>query len=264
MKNVSTYHRWVLALGTPFVVIAPFIYLYYGMRAVEPPEADNRRARTREMAWDVITGQDVRDFEALPIAQFFLAAWVIGSIATIVFAAIPTLLAEKRASKGPQLDLKGAAQHMPFWQVGDKVGWKADDTVRTGVITEAHRRPFRFGDELIDAFAGAPGLVIKEDDTGNLIGRKWGTSFRVAGSPGPSGTIDSIRAEMNAAVSVGDEFAWLDAAGEPVDGTVVEIHDKPFEVNHRRVDASAKHPGYTVRRADGSVLGIADDLRERA
>jgi len=68
---------------------------------------------------------------------------------------------------------------------------------------------------------------------------------------------------MNNAVQPGDEFAWLDAAGEPAEGVVVEKHAKPFAVGGRRIDASAAAPGYTVKRnGDGVLLGITNDLRE--
>lgn len=257
--RLSAYNKAVLAIGGPIAVIAGLTYAWYANQALWPTETFTPNRRPRQVFWDIINGVDVRDPQALQVAQISLLVAIVAGVVTVGLVIVGAIRKESSEAK---LELN--VQDMPFWQVGDRLGWRADDGVHTGVITETHRRPFAFEGELIKAFAGGPGLVIRDDATGELVGRSFGSSFRIKGTSGPSGTLESIRPAMNAAVEVGDEFAWIDLQGEPAEGEVVEIHHRAFAVGGTRVSASADRPGYTVRRADGTLLGIGSDLREKA
>lgn len=86
-----------------------------------------------------------------------------------------------RQQRGPQLDLQFARLDASFWQVGDRVGWYGDDNkVRTGVITETHRRPFAFGGKRFKGYAGAPGTVTVDDETNERTAHDFGTVYRIA------------------------------------------------------------------------------------
>jgi len=255
---ITTFHKWVLALGLPFVFIPPFIYLVYGMQAHDGPT----HSRGGAMFGWTIRGEYVVDPDALVNARIWLAIWFIGSALTIA-GAVAGALRMQRGPRGETLDTSHGFQDAPYWSVGDRAGWRTDERVFTGTVVEVHRREFRFGDDLIEAVAGIPGLVMKSDADGALIARPLATVYRIAGTTGPSGTMESIRASMNDAVQPGDTFAWLNAANEPVEGVVVEKHHEPFEVAGKRVDASPAAPGYTVRREpDGELVAVGNDLRE--
>ena len=256
-QKISTFHKWVLTIGTPFVVIPPFIYLWFAEQAHVGP----RRRGKNEIFWWTLTGDHVADPVALESARFWLALWIAGIVFT-VGGAIWGASRLERASNRSAIETKWVIKDAPFWSLGDRAGWHDDaGRVITGTVFEVHRRPFTFGDELIDAVAGIPGLVMKSDSDGALVGRPLASVYRLTGSSGPSGTMDSIREAMNEAVQPGDGFSWLNKQGEPVEGVVVSTHDSPFEVAGRRIDASPRRPGYTVRR-DGALIGITNELRE--
>ena len=255
---ISTYSKAVLAIGGPTAVIAGLMYAVYANRAVRQSDATSSRGRNRDLFWNVINGADVRDPLALQVAQISLLVAIVATVGTMALLLVGAARTSRTSVK-LDMNLMDAA----FWQVGDRLGWHEEDGVHTGVITETHRRPFTFEGKEVKAIAGWPGLVIRDDTTGELVARDCGSSYRITGTSGPSGDIESIRPAMNAAVQVGDEFAWTDLQGEPTEGEVVEIHHSPFTVGGSRVKASAALPGYTVRRADGSLRGVGSDLREK-
>jgi len=256
-QTISTFHKWVLALGMPLVVITPFVYLYYGFKAHDETQDLGKGELFR---W-TIGGEHVVDPEALGTARILLAIWIVSIIATIAGAAYGAVRIERRSNRDA-IDLKYAFADAPYWSLGDRAGWRNDEgVVVTGTVVEVHRRPFTFGGERIDAVSGIPGLVMKTDADGSLVARKLASVYRLTGSTGASGTLDSIREAMNDAVQPGDEFAWIDKSGEPAEGVVVAKHDEPFEVGGRRIDASKEKPGYTVER-NGVLIGITNALRE--
>jgi len=256
-QKISRFHKGVLAFGLPVVVITPFVYLYYAEQAHDGPPHPGKGAI---FGWTIF-GQYVVDPDALATARVLLAIWAIGTVATIALAAYGAVRIE-RASNSAAIDLKWVFQDAPFWSLGDRAGWRDDaGVVVTGTVVEVHRRPFAFQGEQIDAVSGIPGLVMKTDADGSLVARKLASVCRLTGTTGPSGTMDSIRGDMNDAVQPGDEFAWLDTKGEPAEGIVVSKHEAPFEVSGRRIDASPEKPGYTVNR-DGTLIGITNALRE--
>jgi len=256
-QKISTFHKWVLACGTPLVVITPFIYLYYGFKAHDE-SADLGKGEL--FSW-TISGENVVDAEALGTARILLAVWLVSIVATIALAAYGGIRIERRSNRSA-IDTKRVFADAPFWSLGDRAGWHDDaGGVITGTVVEVHRRPFSFGGEQIDAVSGIPGLVMKADADGSLVARKLASVYRLTGTTGPSGTLDTIREAMNDAVQPGDAFSWLDKKGEPVEGVVVAKHDTPFEVGGRRIDASPQKPGYTVSR-DGELIGVTNALRE--
>lgn len=255
-QKISTFHTWVLAFGTPLVVITPFVYLYYAFKAHDE-SADLGRGEL--FRW-TITGENVVDADAWGTARILLAVWLVSIVATIALAAYGGVRIE-RATKTSAIDAKWVIRDAPFWSLGDRAGWYDEGVVVTGTVVEVHRRPFSFGGERIDAVAGIPGLVMKTDADGSLVARKLASVYRLTGTSGPSGTIDSIRGAMNDAVQPGDAFSWLDKKGEPVEGVVVANHTEPFEVGGRRIDASPARPGYTVE-SDGKLIGVTNALRE--
>ena len=256
-QKISTFHKGVLTLGLPVVVITPFVYLYYAYQAHDGPPHPGKSAI---FGWTIF-GEYVVDPDALVMARVLLAIWVIGTVATIALAAYGAVRIE-RASNSTAIETKWMLQDAPFWSLGDRAGWHDHEgVVITGTVVKVHRRPFRFGGEQIEAVSGIPGLVMKTDADGSLVARQLASVYRLTGTTGPSGTMDSIRQAMNDAVQPGDAFAWTTRAGETVEGVVVAKHDSPFEVGGRRIDASPDKPGYTVER-DGTLIGITNALRE--
>ena len=256
-QKISTFHKGVLTLGLPVVVVTPFVYLYYAYQAHDGPPHPGKSAI---FGWTIF-GEYVVDADALVTARVLLAIWAIGTVATIALAAYGAVRIE-RASNSTAIETKWMLQDAPFWSLGDRAGWRNDaGVVVTGTVVEVHRRPFAFQGEQIDAVSGIPGLVMKTDADGGLVARKLASVYRLTGTTGPNGTMETIREAMNDAVQPGDEFAWLDKKGEPVEGVVVAKHDAPFEVGGRRIHASPEKPGYTVDR-DGTLIGITNALRE--
>ena len=256
--KISPYHKRVLSIGLPFIFITPFLWVAASYQALEPSDPDlRRRAAFNDRVVRTFTGEGSVDDQALHISQALFVIWLVSMVLTIVFAALPSIRNGRRSKTGAHLDLRFAFKDAPFWQVGDRAGWHEDGAVVTGVVVEIHRRPFEFAGELIQAVAGIPGLVMKNDATGELVARKLASVYRITGTTGPSGTMDSIREAMNAAVQPGDGFAWLDKDGEPVDGVVVSIHTAPFAVGGKRGDASEAQPGYIVaRNSDKVQVGV--------
>ena len=256
-QKISTFHKWVLILGTPLVVIPPFIYLWFAELAHDGPR---RRSKNAIFGW-TINGGYVTDPIALQSARLWLAIWIAGIAFTIGGAIYGAYRLERRSNRSA-IETKWVFRDAPFWSLGDRAGWHGDDgSVITGTVVEVHRRPFRFGGEQIEAVSGIPGLVMKTDTDGSLVARQLASVYRLTGTTGPSGTMDSIRQAMNDAVQPGDAFAWTTRAGETAEGVVVAKHDAPFEVGGRRIDASPDRPGYTVER-DGTLIGITNALRE--
>ena len=250
-------------MGLPFLFITPFLWVAASYQALEPSDPELRRRQAfHDRIVRTFTGEGAVDDQALHISQALLVIWVVSTVITIVLVALPTVRADRQRKRGPNLDLRFAFTDAPLWQVGDHAGWHEDGVVVTGVVVELHRRPFEFAGEQIEAVAGIPGLVLKSDATGQLVARKLASVYRLAGTTGPSGTMDSVREAMHAAVQPGDGFAWLDHDGEPVDGVVVSIHTAPFEVGGARGDASEKQPGYIVKRdSDGVQVGVTNGKR---
>ena len=182
-QKISTFHKWVLAFGIPVVVITPFIYLYYATQAHDGPRSPGKGAMFR---W-TISGDYVVNSEALGTARVLLAIWIIGIVVTIALAAYGGIRIERRSNRGA-IETRYAFKDAPFWSLGDRGGWHSDEgQVVTGTVVEVHRRPFMFQGELIEAVSGIPGLVMKSDADGSLVGRKLASVYRLTGTTGPSG-----------------------------------------------------------------------------
>ncbi len=255
--QISTFHRWVLGLGLPFVVITPFVAIPFMFQAI----GEHPRARRSDMLRWVFSGEYMVNEQPLLIARVLLTVWIVSCIAVIALAAYGGLRTPRGTGR-QRLDYRWVTRDAAFWSLGDRTGWIENDRVRIGTVTEVHRRPFHFEGRLVNGVSGWPGLVVQLDD-GTRVAREPGTVQRLKGTDGPSGTMDSIRDAMNNAVLPGDEFSWFDTDGELAEGVVVEKHEKPFTVAGKRVSATKSLPGYTVKRTDtGAVVGITNDLRE--
>lgn len=259
--KISPVHWGVLIIGLPVTAISAVLWTAYGFNALDMPKARPHDPAQiwRLLSW-TITGQHATG--DLTAARVFLAIFVIAAAGSIVVTILESRRLSGDSKRGPQLERNHALMDIPYWQVGDRGGW-LDGGVHTGTIVEAHRRPFELNGVTVKAFAGGPGLVLKDDVTGELVGRDNGMLFRIAGTSGPSGTLESIHDEMTAAVSVGDGTSWIDPKGEVQEGTILEIKYEPFEVGGKRVDASKQFPGYVIARSpDGVHVGVSDKLRE--
>jgi hypothetical protein len=177
---ITTFHKWVLALGLPLITIPGLVYLGF---ALEAHESDSSWRGV--IGWTII-GQHVADEQAFGLARLWLTIWFIGIALTIAGAVIGAMRME-RGPRGERLDTSHVFYDAALWSVGDRAGWRTNERVITGTIVEVHRREFRFGDDLIEAVESMPGLVIKSDADGALIARPLATVYRIAGSRGPSG-----------------------------------------------------------------------------
>jgi hypothetical protein len=256
--NVSTFHKRVLAIGLPFVVVTPFVAIPFMYQAI----GEHPRARRFDMFEWVITGQYMVNDEPLLITRLLLALWAVSCIAVIVLVMYGAVRGP-RTAKGGRLDQKWWMRDASLWQVGDRAGWiEPNGDIHEGTVVEVHRRPFRFDGRTVDGVSGWPGLVMQQDD-GVRFALGPATARRIAGTSGPSGTDESVRDEMNAAVLVGDEFTWIGADDELGEGVIVEKHVNSFTIGGRRIAATQRRPGYTVRRhSDGALIGLGSDLRE--
>ena len=254
-SNISTFHKRVLAIGLPFVIVTPFVAIPFMFQAV----GEHPRARRYDMLRWVVSGEYMVNDEPLLVARLLLAAWAVACLTVVALVVYGAM--RNPASK--RLDQKWWMRDASLWQVGDRAGWidPAGD-VHEGTVAELHRRPFRFEGRTVDGVSGWPGLVMQRDD-GVRFALGPATARRITGTSGPSGTDESVRDDMHAAALVGDEFTWIGVDDELGEGVIVAKHERAFTVNGKRLAATAKRPGYTVRRhSDGALIGVDSDLRE--
>lgn len=250
--RVSTFHRWVLGVGLPFVVITPFVAMPFMYQAI----GEHPRPRRLDMFEWVITGQYMVNDEPLLVARLLLALWAVSCVAVVALVIYGAL--RPTSARDRDWSIQDAA----FWTVGDRARWQDGSRWREGTVAEVHRRPFRFEGKTESGTSGWPGLVMQQDDGRRaVVGPAM--AHRLPGSNGPSGTMESIRDDMNAANLVGDEFTWIGADDELGEGVIIAKHTSSFTVGGRRIAATQRRPGYTVRRhSDGALIGIGNDLRE--
>lgn len=83
-EKMAPHQKWAVGIGFPFIIVVPFVHLYFAYRAFDDDyETPYRKGALMRV---VLGGEHVVDDGALLVARLLLVLWALSFVATLFFA----------------------------------------------------------------------------------------------------------------------------------------------------------------------------------